>query len=180
MTNQYPEIEKMTTPPIDAATLIKAAEPGSMIYARVTVAGKLQTAFLIRENRATIDTLGKTPSVVIVTGLLVEQSVHLVPALIQVDTIPVYECWFNFHQTDGGAKYFNDLSTQVDIPILFYSATKMIRSIAVPNHLGAMFANYTAGMPTQAWTMQDFDAARNRVYKRYPEVDDLWDALAGK
>jgi len=166
----------MTEPIPDAERVITNAPIGSMIKARVTLAGVAQTAYLIREDRKRIDRLGESLFVVIRTGLIVERGVHLVPVLLSIENGPPYECWFNYHQAGDGRDYFNDLSTQERIPILIY-ASKIARRLTVPNYLGPLFANYAAAMPAQPWTMQAFNAARNLVYARYPEVNDLWDEL---
>lgn len=71
------------------------------------------------------------------------------------------------------------MAKQPRIAIAFYTPAKD-RQIAVPNNVGKFFAQaerVAKGLPR--WTLRDFDLAREQVYAKYPEVQDLWRAMAG-
>ncbi len=88
-----------------------------------------------------------------------------------------YETWWNYHQTDGGEIYFSDMTTQERIPILFFTPD-MTRSIAVHNSLASFFADAAQRIQAvPAWSMTDFDDARESVYARFPTVTKLWNHL---
>lgn len=163
---------------IPADEMIRAAEPGSMIYSRVEMDGTTQTALLIREERDIIDHLGKNPVLELRFGVFHEQGVVLVTLMLKADN-ELYEAWVNFHAV-GGAEALADLSTQSTLPIVLYTKRpRPERTLGIPNRLRLAVANAAElCRSASAWEMRDFDIAREGVYRLYPSVQALWDILA--
>ena len=168
----------------DPQIVIKAAPAGSAIYARTSIDGApMRTVLMIREDAARINALGSAPSIRLkfATFDAVSGSSPVVPAVLMIGIAggELYETWWNYHQRDGiGAAHFADMSTQDDVPVLFYDAAERRRAIVVRNRLQRAFANAVAQIEAlPAWSIADFDTARESVYARYPEVRDLWRAI---
>ncbi len=160
---------------IDAAQFIKSAPAGTMAYARQQTAldAPWMTGFLISEQKWRVQGLGQNPDIELRCGAFEQDGVLLVVALMQVSG-ELYETWFNYYQTDGGEKYFRDLIEQPAITFAFF-APDPIRVIAVANHLGDFFAQAQArATALKPWSMRDFDAAREKIYQRFPTVSKLW------
>jgi hypothetical protein len=164
----------------DPETIIIAAPAGSAIYGRVSIDGApMRTVLMIREDDARINALGSAPAIRLKFATFDAGAV--VPAVLMIGIAggELYETWWNYHQPGGiGATHFADMSTQADVPVLFYDARGRRRAITVRNRLQRAFANATAQIEAlPAWSMQDFDTAREGVYARYPDVRDLWRAI---
>ncbi len=153
--------------------------PGSAVYARGEFDESMikETMFLIREEPLIVQRFPAGVQVELRTGLFADQGVMLVAVIFRIEG-EYYETWWNYHQTGGvGPQHFSDMTTQARIPILFFTP-EMARSIAIQNSLAPFFddaAKRIQRMP--AWSMQDFEAARERVYARFPTVTKLWNAL---
>ena len=164
----------------DPQIVIKAAPAGSAIYGRVSIDGApMRTVLMIREDDAQISALGSAPSIRLKFATFDAGQVAPAVLMIGIAGGELYETWWNYHQRDGiGTAHFADMSTQDDVPVLFYDATERRRAIVVRNRLQRAFANAVAQIEAlPAWSMEDFDAARENVYARYPEVRDLWRAI---
>lgn len=173
---------------ISAEDAIKDAPPGMMIYARVSTdnAGAQETAFLIREEQKFVRAFGHNPVVEMRAGLLYEDApgarrVALVPVMLRIGAgkdAQLYECWFNFHGADNRAS-FADLAAQPASAIFFFVPERS-KAVRVQNGLRALFAETRGALEAMpAWSMGDFDAAREKIYRAYPTPHDLWRALAG-
>jgi hypothetical protein len=164
---------------ISAEGAIKSAEPGRMIYSRFhSGEGQWQTGFLIREEPKYVPR-GKAPTIEQRGGLMFEGRVTLVVTLLRISTgkeAQLYECWFNYFGKNKDS--FLDLANQEQIAVIWFTP-KRARSITVRNGFRDLFARAVAAVTTQkAWTLQDFDRARGRVYARYPQVWEMWKSLS--
>lgn len=161
-------------------SVIKGLPPGTMIYAGVTLNGKDVTAFLIREESSRIARWKRR-----------KVQVQLRAAMLPVgDVIPVvfmarlgdeiYETWLNVHQEGGdGFGYLRDLATQDQVHFILYGdGGRREGKVSVLNSIQG-FAGETLKEVEQsrAWSMREFDAAREHIYEKYPTVADLWKAL---
>ncbi len=164
----------------DPQAIIQSAPPGTALYARIDAGQGWETAIFIREESARIAELGAGPRVEIRTALLVEGDVALIPLFVRLGASheKVYETWLNAHQTGGGMQFLADLATQPRIAVILYGDRGRERAIQSPNLLRDSFAEILARVgPLPAWTMAEFDAARERLYTRYPSPGALWQGL---
>lgn len=179
----------MTSEQINAEDAIRQAPPGMMIFARVSIdnpGAAWETAFLIREEIKYVKAFGQNPAVEMRAGLLYEDAhparrVALVPVMLRIGAgkaAQLYECWFNFHADENRAA-FADLATQSDFAIAFFTPERA-KYVRVRNGMQTLFARALAdARAAPAWSMRDFDTARDKIYKAYPAPYDLWRALEG-
>lgn len=162
---------------IDAAKWIKTAEPGTMAYARqqTAVDGPWTTGFLIRERQWRVKGLGRNPDVELRCCAFEQDGVLLVAVLMKVSG-ELYESWFNYYQTTGGEPYFHDLIEQPTVTFAFFTP-EPTRMLSIKNRVGGFFQQtLERTRQMEPWSMRDFDAAREKVYARYPTVSKLWKA----
>ncbi len=134
-----------------------------------------ETALLVRETPDYVGKLGKNPVIELRAGMLIESGVALTALLMGIGD-DLYEAWFNYH---AAQESFADMATQERIVIAFYTPSKA-RQIAISNNLRGFFEDAISKARTlRRWTMRDFDSAREKVYSKYPQVTDLWDAIRG-
>jgi len=169
---------------IGTASIVAQSSPGTMIYEQFQVEdqGEVweETGLLIREDMQHIKALPRHPVIEVRAGMLNEGNVQLLAILVKVQG-ELYETWFNYHQRgEDSEKCLNDWIEQEDLAVIFFSDTGLERSIRIRNLLSDL-AQRALPLLRQAepWTMEDFDAARARLYERYPTVGDLWKALGG-
>jgi hypothetical protein len=160
--------------------------PGSALYAREQIDGGLwEIAWLVREESARLARLGKRPGVEFRAGLYLEagrgREVALAPVLVRVGPFSrdsVYVTWVNEYAGGGGGA-LEALANQARLVVYLYGdRCRLERTIAVSNRL-APFARQALAKVSALppWGMADFDAAREVLYRRYPDVGALWDAL---
>ena len=166
----------------DAETVIKRARAGTMIYGRVKTAADAtwQTVLYIREDNQQIKAVPPNPTVEMRAGVMDVAGVILIPILIKIAG-ELYESWLNYHATGGsGQAALQELATQEQNVVLFFGdSLKQDRSIGFRNSCAKTFALVLEGLKNKpAWTMQEFDQARDQIYTDYPSIEDLWRELA--
>lgn len=166
---------------VDPEQLVAWARPGVMIYAQIEADDGPQIALLIREEPSRVRGFGPSPRVELRLGLYMEGSIALIPLMVGVGSgkrQELYETWINLHQLGGaGPDVLHRLAIQATIRLLFYGGRRE-RAIEVPNRIGpavAQIGERVADLP--AWSMAGFDAARDRLYERFPSVRALWAEL---
>jgi len=139
-----------------------------------------ETGLLIREDIEHIKALPRYPVIEVRAGMVNEGNVQLLVIVVQVRG-ELYETWFNYHQHgEDTEKYLNDWIEQEDLAVIFFSDTGLERSIRIRNLLSDLAQRALPLLrEAEPWSMEDFDAARARLYERYPTVVDLWKALGG-
>lgn len=164
---------------IDPEQTIKSASPGTTIYARVH-RPEPHTDFLVREETSVIQQL-RNPAVTLRTGLMIQNNVALVVVMFRIGSNPdqLFETWWNYHQTGDGHKHFEDMTKQNNFAIHLYGDSGCIeKSIQVNNSIKDFFQDTLKKIYTiPAWHMDDFDTARDEIYKQYPTPGKLWKAL---
>jgi len=161
----------------DPFELIKSFPPGSALYGRAGESAEtLETCILIREDETQIQKIPANPIIELRSGIW-ENQICPVIVMIKVAGLP-YETWWNYHRDDDGDKYFDDMILQAMIPILIYDDRRQRRSIGVRNSLAPSFKKYKETiLQKSVWTMQEFDAAKEKLCGQYPSVAALWEAL---
>lgn len=163
----------------DAETVIKTAQPGMMIYGRVkqSLEASWQTVFYIRDDAEHIKAIPPDPPVEMRSGVMDEYGVVLIPILIKLGN-DLYECWLNYY-AEGGKEALQSLATQEqNVILIFGDKGQQERSIGFKNSLSKTFALILEGAQKKpAWGMKDFDRAREKLYRWYPKVKDIWREL---
>ncbi|MCI0350607.1 MAG: hypothetical protein L0Z53_14380 [Acidobacteriales bacterium] len=143
--------------------------------------GAWEIAWLLREESRRIRHLGKEPPVEWRSGLIYQDGVLLIPVLLRIGKVAaknIWETWTNHHQR-GAESPLPLLAEQERITIHFHDRDlKPDRSIQTFNSLHGFFRmalEQLRGVP--AWSMSEFDAAREQVYRQHPDVMELWRAL---
>lgn len=154
---------------------ISSVPPGMMAYEMLR--DEPTVGFMVHETADRVKRLGENPQVETRAGLIEQDDVLVVVVQLGIGA-ELYECWFNYCQDGGGEKYFRCLAEADTFVVAFYTP-KLSKAIRVRNGLQDFFRQALERAAGRTWTMSDFDAARNKIYKRYPSVWVLWDALSG-
>lgn len=155
---------------------------GSACYSRIQVdGGPWEVAWLLREEAKRVKQLGKEPPVEWRSGLIVQDGVLLIPVLLRVGKVQaenIWETWLNHHQA-GAPSPLPLLAEQERISIHFHDrGIKAERSIQTFSSLQSFFRAALAQMDAlPPWSMRQFDAAREVVYRQHPDVMSLWRSL---
>jgi hypothetical protein len=173
---------------VDPQRLIALKSPGSAIFSKVKFFDRegrtrgWEVAFMVREESQRIPLLGRV--VQVRTGLIKESDVGLIPMLIALGSgdHDIFETWLNFHapRLDGSKNdHLETLCKQDRIVILLYGESGMERSIQMTNSGLKPTWNVMLEKVSHMteWEMKDFDLARDTIYRRFPTVRSLWDAL---
>ncbi len=163
----------------DPITHLLRSAPGTGTFAPGNVEGKPATIFIIRED---LQHLSKFPSnevdVHLRSSLISLNNVALLPVLIKIDT-ELYETWWNWHNPYAQKCFLNILSQEKLLFSFYIDQPQPKRIIQLPNLLKSDFKTYHDYLTKmQLWAMQDFDNARNILYKTVTSPQALWDALA--
>lgn len=164
----------------DIETVVKKhLQPGQAIMGRFAGPNrKLQTGIFIREDSAHIKAVPKNPTVEFRAGMFDGDLVIPVVVMLKVQGIDPYETWWNYHQTGRGEQYFNDMISQSHVIVHFYTSSGKKRSIQVRNSLSDSFSRFKARIEqVPPWSMNQFEAERDKIYNKYPSVKALWDGL---
>lgn len=109
------------------------------------------------------------------------KNVYIAPMMILVnfDREMLYETMFNYYRTEGGEKYLDALSRQDNISLLFCNEqNEVVRRICVKNSIKndvkEMIKIFKKANP---WASEEFDRAKEKLYRQFPSPEDLWKAL---
>jgi hypothetical protein len=167
---------------IDPLQYLLTQPAGTMIYARSSFDGApMETALYIKEEPKYIKRLKYNPVFELRTGAMEYNGIFLVAVLLQpnADIDMLYESWWNYYQPDGGEIVFRDLVTQDFLRIIFVDEKGNYgKKTGIKNSLKPVFASYIEKIkPFAPWSMEEFNAAKEAVYEKYPSVKLLWDGL---
>jgi hypothetical protein len=166
----------------DPVRLLLQMPYGSSCYARMQIdSGAWEIAWLLREESKRVKQIAKEPPVEWRSGLIYQDDVLLIPVLLRVGKVAeenIWEAWINHHQR-GTESPLPLLAEQERISIHLYDhAMKPERSLQTFNSLRDFFFAALKQMgAVPAWTMAQFDAAREQVYRQHPDVMGLWRSL---
>lgn len=161
----------------DPFEIIKQVQPGLMFYG---YGGGNQTdmklVFLIKEEDKYIKKIGYTPVFQVRVGTFNMDNVVAVCMMVRVNNIEdmTYDCWFNFNTHDG-ERIFNSIISQDKLIFKFYNSSDCKRTIAINNSLKPYFEVIKDKIKHE-WSMQEFDAVKNKIYDMY-SPNQLWNTL---
>lgn len=151
---------------------------GAAGYARFRQpSGSSIAAFLIREPGSAIRSLPAKPTIEVRTGLFQRFGVAVIPIMFLIEA-KVYETWVNI-QAPEHLDVMRDLATQDILVFAFYDTdTQAIREITMNNLLRYRFSKLIASaQAVGSWTDEQFDAAKDELYREYPSPRALWAAI---
>lgn len=155
--------------------------PGQMIYELGYVKNSGWEFFLAVKEEEKYIKRHNNPIIEMRTGLYEINRVFVMPimAMVNNDEEMLYETMFNYHQPSGGEKYLNALLKQETIKIVFYNEKgREVRRISVKNFRKDLLGLIADTLrKTKPWKMEDFDAAKEKLYENFPSPMDLWVAM---
>ena len=136
------------------------------------------TSIIIHEDTEHVSRLPKEVPVKARFGFILERNVGLVVVMLLICG-ELYETWWNYHNP-AYHECFNDIIRQEKILLSFYiDSTKPARVLWVPNTLKDVFEMAIEEIQNmEPWTMNDFDVAREILYRKSPDLKELWENLA--
>lgn len=163
---------------------LKDAREGSMGYQKYSEDGfNWRVGFFIKEATKYIKRLGYNPSVEIRMGFRVINGVMLVPLLVRfnMDDDMIYETWLNYH-TDMCKEAFEYLSKQDTINFPFLNENmENLRNIAIKNEIQEEFVEIKQRiLSLKPWSTEMYSKAQNELFKKYPSVKELFNAMTYK
>ena len=167
----------------DPETFIAGVTPGKAIFSRWSEDNiNFETGFFIQEDRKHLNKLSKYPKINLRSGLIIYlEKIGVIPIMwkINYDYELLYETTLNVHLSDGlGLEYLNDLCSQDRILFHFYEGRERKRSIMIENKMKSEFEKIKAAVEKlPAWTMKDFDWAKERLFQDFTTPTKLFNAL---
>jgi hypothetical protein len=172
----------MSAPLVHPEDVIRRAPVGSCIYSLTRLdTSPEEVDFLIREETARIEAW-ENPPIELRSANMDQGGVILVPILARVGE-DLYECWVNHYAEEVRfRRVLGTLAIQERLVLHFYGDQgELVRSLRVSNPHRDFFAEAARRCEATApWTMQEFDTAREAIYRWHPSVSDLWRALRPK
>ena len=159
-------------------TLLKAP-PGTGAYAlfKDESSGNDVTAFIIKEDTQHINRLPDSVNVDVRAWPFSRFGVFLLVVLLRIEG-KIYETWWNWYNEFCQKCFLNILSQDKLLFSFYVDDEKPQRTIWISNKLKESFElakdNFQKFKKLKPWTMQEFDIARNELYKEYPNPSSLW------
>jgi hypothetical protein len=140
--------------------------------------------FIIKETMDFINKYPHNPKIELRTGLLKIDNIQIVPMMILVnqDYDMMYECTLNiFNPVNESMCLLKQLGKQDFIPIIFFNpANNPVRKLMIKNNIQEFFEEVIMRMSSfPAWEMDEFDKAKQVMYKNFSTPKLLWNALEG-
>ncbi len=135
------------------------------------------TSIIIHEDTERVSRLPKEVPVRVRVGFIKARNVGLMVVMPKIHG-ELYETWWNYHNPVYH-ECFRDIVRQDKLLLAFYiDSPEPARILWVPNTLKEIFKpaiEIILGMVP--WTVNDFNVARETLYRKYPTPKDLWENL---
>ena len=140
--------------------------------------------FLIKDTSDFINKYPHNPKIELRTGLLKIDKIQIIPMMILVnkDFDMLYECTLNvFNPINESMCLLKQLVKQEFIPIIFFNlANEPVRKLLIKNNIQEFFEEVIMRLSSfPAWEMDEFDKAKQVMYKNFSTPQLLWNALEG-
>ncbi|MFX1563429.1 MAG: hypothetical protein ACFFDP_08995 [Promethearchaeota archaeon] len=135
------------------------------------------TSIIIHEDAEHVSRLPKEVPIRVRTGFIKARNVGLIVVMPKIHG-ELYETWWNYHNPIG-PECFRDIMRQDKLLLVFFiDSPAPARILWVPNTLKEFFKSAIAKiLGMKPWTMQEFNVARETLYREYPTPKDLWENL---
>lgn len=159
--------------------------PGTMTSDIVinTDTGKKEFVFIIKEDNFYLKNLSKYPPIEVVSGVFDIDNVFVIAFLMKFHDNPdvLYESYLNVYSTTRRDS-LDILSKQNNFKILVYDEKdKEHRVLRLKNHLKEDLEKMKKISQTYSpWSMSQFDDAKEKIFKMFPDGFIMWDYLTGK
>ncbi|QDU63198.1 hypothetical protein Pan216_40730 [Planctomycetes bacterium Pan216] len=172
---------------VDPVQVLRRLPVGTALYDRTHHAdGSWEVHWMIREECGTIERYGKHPDFEVRAGLFRVRPtpsggvVALVPVLFRIGPRALYETWINEYADDEPTLW--TLAGQPRLRISIYGdGDKPVQSFQAENLLARFSRDAWERIhKLAAWSMDDFEQARDMLYRKFPGSIDLWRQLEGQ
>ncbi len=169
----------------DPREVLNTSPIGSMLpfMGRQTFDTPIEVIFGIREESCRIPFVKNNP-IKIRTGVLEEVGVYLIPIVLRLcyegSPTEYFESWLNIYPSDSfAAEIFRVLSRQRRIVLQFFGESSQIeRILFLPNNIGYWLRLNLTQNPQQKWSYDEFDQAREQIYRQFATIKELFYHLA--
>ena len=160
--------------------LINGSQPGTMVqhlYSLIA-GGAWLAGIAIREDRSILARLSSRIDIHSRGAVIQVQGVHLILLMLQFEGT-IYETFVSVQHEDS-IEFVARMAEQNHFSILVFDGVSVqpVRAYVTQNGFRRIFqavASGFAGWP--GWAYDDFDQAKAALYKQYPSVLELWNAL---
>ncbi len=161
--------------------LINQSLPGTMVQHLYSLNGGegWLAGLAVREDSATLARLPKRVDIHSRGALIQVEHVHLILLMLQIQGGLIYETFVSIQHEDS-PEFIARMAAQEAFSILMFDGVGVqpVRAFITPNGFQRLFERIQQEVPRwPAWEFQEFDAAKESLYARYPSVEAVWQAL---
>lgn len=161
--------------------LTKTPDPFALYIVEDETTQTPQVSWIFKSHRAEIDALGSTPLIEFRLGTFQVRRVVVVVILMRSDHTPtIFETWINgYNLSRDGLRVLQLLQSQSQLALHFFNEDiEEQRTFCTENPSQPFFQRcYEQILRRPAWTMQEFDAAKDVLCAAYPSTFALWNAI---
>ncbi len=165
----------------DPREVLNTSPIGSMLpfMGRQTFDSPIEVIFGIREESCRIPFVKNNP-IKIRTGVLEEVGVYLIPIVLRLcyegSPTEYFENWLNIYPSDSfAAEIFRVLYRQRRIVLQFFGESGQIeRILFLSNNIGYWLGLNLTLNSQQEWSYDEFDQAREQIYRRFTTIKELF------
>jgi len=170
---------------VDPREVLRGCPVGAMLpmIGRQTYESPIEVVFGIREESQRIPFINNNP-VAIRMAVLEEKGVFLIPIIIRLIYkgffTEYFECWLNIYPEDSiGTEIFRIISRQTRMVLqLFGDSGEIERIMILPHNYREYWSNLESVIDhRQSWSDEEFEQAREEIYKRFATSKDLFNHL---
>lgn len=160
--------------------MMHGSPPGTMVQHLYSVSGGADwlAGLAIREDGPTLAGLPRRIDILARGALIQAGRVHLILLMLRfAETI--YETFISVQHADS-AEFVARMAAQPYCSVLLFDgvAAQPVRGFVTRNGFQPLFQAVAAAYPGwPGWTDAEFDQAKAALYRRYPTVLELWQAL---
>ena len=173
---------------VDPIEVLNRCPVGAMLplIGQQSYGSPIEVVFGIRVESQRIPLINNNP-IAIRMAALEEKGVFLIPIIIRLNYLgfhPEYfECWLNLFPEDAiGAEIFRIISRQKRLVLQLYGDSEEIERIMIIAHnCREYWSNLESVIDhKRSWSDEEFEKAREEIYRRFTTPKDLFNYLGEK